>query len=86
MNQAARRSYPSEIADKLQLRFPEGMRNKIKDLAKANRRSMNAEIIFILERALEGAEAATGVQFGDQAPAAVGPDTAVDAAGQFQPQ
>lgn len=74
------------LSDAYMLRLPDGMRGVIKEAAKANRRSMNAEIVFHLERIFGSAEAATGVQFGDQAPAAVDPNTAVDAAGQFQPQ
>ena len=54
-------------ADKYVVRFPDGMRDQIKALAKANRRSMNAEIIVALEARMQ---AATGDGFGDQAPAA----------------
>jgi len=38
--------------DKFVLRLPEGMREAIADLAKANGRSMNAEIVQILKDAL----------------------------------
>lgn len=48
-------------ADKYVVRFPEGLRDKIKALAKANRRSMNAEIVFALE---ERMQAATGEALG----------------------
>ena len=37
-------------ADQYPFRFPEGMRDRIKTAAKANRRSMNAEIIARLEQ------------------------------------
>lgn len=40
-------------ADKYVVRFPDGMRDQIKALAKANRRSMNAEIIVALEARME---------------------------------
>lgn len=36
---------PSDIADKFMLRLPEGMRDRLKDAAARNGRSMNAEII-----------------------------------------
>lgn len=35
--------------DQYVVRFPDGLRDKIKALAKANRRSMNAEIVLALE-------------------------------------
>ena len=35
------------------LRLPDGMRERIADQAKANRRSMNTEIVTLLEQALE---------------------------------
>jgi hypothetical protein len=56
---------PSRTADQYIVRFPEGLRDKIKALAKANRRSMNAEIVFALE---ERMQAATGGKFGDWLP------------------
>ncbi|MEJ8326023.1 Arc family DNA-binding protein [Kosakonia sacchari] len=39
--------------DKFMLRFPDGMRDAIAERAKANGRSMNSEIVQILEDALE---------------------------------
>lgn len=47
----ARPSYPSDDVDKLLLRFPPGMRDRIKAAATSNNRSMNAEIISTLELA-----------------------------------
>lgn len=41
--------YPSETADRFIVRFPDGMRDRIKEAAAANNRSMNAEIIARLE-------------------------------------
>lgn len=49
--------FPSQTADKFMLRMPDGMRNEIRDRAEANRRSMNAEIVHILDRALITEEA-----------------------------
>lgn len=50
------------------LRMPKGMRGHVKAMADRNGRSMNAEINFHLRKAL--GEVATGVEFGDTAPAA----------------
>ncbi len=46
---AERKPYPSEQQDRLIVRFPDGMRDRIATLAKANGRSMNAEIISMIE-------------------------------------
>ncbi|MVW64536.1 Arc family DNA-binding protein [Massilia sp. NEAU-DD11] len=43
-----------QLADKYVLRMPDGMRDKITELAKANGRSMNAEIVLILQQAIDG--------------------------------
>lgn len=40
--------------DQYMLRFPDGMRDRLKDEAAKNNRSMNAEIIARLEASLEG--------------------------------
>lgn len=39
-------------ADKYIVRLPDGMRDRIRDNAAANRRSMNSEIVYHLDRAL----------------------------------
>ncbi|NTI79168.1 Arc family DNA-binding protein [Rhizobium rhizogenes] len=49
----ARSSFPSDDIDKLLVRFPEGMRDRIKESADLLGRSMNAEIIQRLKRSLE---------------------------------
>jgi len=41
------------------LRMPKGMRDRVKDMAAENGRSMNAEIVFHLRKALGSAEEAT---------------------------
>lgn len=46
--------YPSDAADKFIVRLPPGMRDNIADAAKANGRSMNAEIIHRLDQSLAG--------------------------------
>jgi hypothetical protein len=42
-----------QVADKYVLRMPDGMRDKLAALARANNRSMNAEIIGLLQQAME---------------------------------
>ena len=59
-------------SDQYVVRFPEGMRDKIKAMAKANRRSMNAEIVVALDERLL---TTTGAGFADTTPAVVS-DTA----------
>ncbi|KAA9181991.1 MULTISPECIES: Arc family DNA-binding protein [Delftia] len=44
---------PSRTADQFVVRFPDGMRDQIAALAKANNRSMNAEIVARLQGSLE---------------------------------
>lgn len=45
--------------DKLIVRLPDGLRDRIKAAAKDNIRSMNAEVVFHLERALREGEMTT---------------------------
>ncbi|AWI89204.1 hypothetical protein C0214_13615 [Methylobacterium sp. DM1] len=40
--------YPSDQADRFQVRMPPGLRDRIKAAAEANNRSMNAEIVSTL--------------------------------------
>lgn len=42
-----------QAADKYVLRMPDGMREKITELAKANGRSMNAEMVLMLQQAMD---------------------------------
>lgn len=53
-------------ADKYVIRFPGRMRDRIKAMAKAHRRSMNAEILLAIDEHM----AAAGDEIGVQAPAA----------------
>lgn len=46
--------FPSQTADKYVVRFPEGMRDRIAEAAKANNRSMNAEIVARLDGSFKG--------------------------------
>lgn len=43
--------------DKYIVRFPPGMRDRLKEAAAANNRSMNAEIVARLQKSLEGGQA-----------------------------
>jgi plasmid stability protein len=48
----ARGDFPSSKQDQFVLRFPDGMRDRIKAVADRNGRSMNAEIIARLEQSI----------------------------------
>ncbi|MEH3117114.1 MAG: Arc family DNA-binding protein [Methylorubrum populi] len=53
--------YPSQVADRFSVRMPDGMRDRIAAAAKANRRSMNSEIVHHLAQAFgEGETPTTG--------------------------
>ena len=41
---------PSRFLDKIVIRVPDGMRERIKRIADANNRSVNAELLILLER------------------------------------
>lgn len=45
---------PSRVAEQFVVRFPDGMRGRIAEAAKANNRSMNAEIVARLEESFAG--------------------------------
>ena len=47
--------FPSQLADRFQVRMPDGLRDRLRDAAEANKRSMNAEIIARLEASFEQA-------------------------------
>ena len=47
-------SPPSRSADQFVVRLPDGMRDLIAEAAKANNRSMNAEIVHRLDKSFEG--------------------------------
>ncbi|MCF3932886.1 Arc family DNA-binding protein [Acuticoccus sp. M5D2P5] len=40
--------YPSQLAERFQIRLPDGLRDRIRDAAERNHRSMNAEILCVL--------------------------------------
>jgi len=49
--------YPSELAERLQIRLPEGLRDRIKASANQNGRSMNSELVIRLEASFEASSA-----------------------------
>ncbi|MGB0467069.1 MAG: Arc family DNA-binding protein [Pontibacterium sp.] len=53
------KKYPSHTLDKFQLRFPEGMRDQVKEASKESGRSMNAEIVHRLEETFINTHPAT---------------------------
>lgn len=57
--------FPSQTQDKFTVRFPEGMRDAIAERAKRNCRSMNSEIIQILDDALKMESNDTPIGTGD---------------------
>ncbi|WBM43475.1 Arc family DNA-binding protein [Comamonas aquatica] len=46
---AEKNLYPSDQADKVLVRMPDGMRDRLKEVAKSNNRTLNAEIVARLE-------------------------------------
>lgn len=47
-----RRQSPA-VVDKFVIRLPQGLRNQIRELSESNRRSMNSEIIMVLEQYIQ---------------------------------
>lgn len=63
--------FPSQVADKYVIRFPDGMRDMLKEAASANNRTLNAEIVARLQASFNHVGQATsippsGTQGGDQ--------------------
>lgn len=56
----AREPFPSETADRYIVRFPAGMRDRIKALAEESGRSMNAQIVMMIEFAMDEMELSAG--------------------------
>lgn len=52
---------PSRVAEQFVVRFPDGMRGRIAEAAKANNRSMNAEIVARLEESLTRQQTSNGI-------------------------
>lgn len=61
MNQPVRRAYPSGRQDQYIVRFPDGLRERVKMQAARNRRSMNAEIVVAIEAAMQMTAGAKGL-------------------------
>lgn len=71
---------PSRGSDQFVVRFPDGMRDSIKERADRNRRSMNSEILEILEAALGASENGDGANSLEGVSPVTGNQTAVSAA------
>lgn len=52
--------YSSRTADKFVVRLPDGMRERIADVARSHHRSMNSEIIHRLEKSISAEEGDAG--------------------------
>lgn len=65
--------YASDEAERFNVRMPQGLRDRLRSSADDNRRSMNAELIFHLDRALplQVRKAAAGAGSKARTPAAV---------------
>lgn len=48
-----KQAFPSDAADKVLVRMPDGMRGRLKDAAKSNNRTMNAEIVARLQASFD---------------------------------
>lgn len=70
-------AYAGRACDQFSLRFPEGMRERIKTAAKKNGRSMNSEIIHQLACAYSVAKQETGEEFADTAPVSMSNNAAL---------
>lgn len=58
-------------ADQFPVRMPPGMRDRIKAAAAANHRSMNSEIVSILERVFPAPEMTAGAKASETSPAVI---------------
>lgn len=52
--------FPSQMQDKFTVRFPDGLRDAIAERAKRNGRSMNSEIVQILQETIDTDRAISG--------------------------
>lgn len=48
-----RAKYPSALKDSFVVRMPDGMRDMVKGMAAKNRRSMNSELVRLIEIGIE---------------------------------
>ncbi len=53
--------YPNRTSPKMMIRMPNGLRERIQESAKKNRRSANAEVVVVLEREFGASERAAGI-------------------------
>ncbi len=50
---------PSRTADKIMLRLPDGLRDELKQMARDGYRTMNGQVIMLIERGLAAEKAAS---------------------------
>lgn len=63
----SKKPYPSQVQDRYIVRFPDGMRDRLAEAARANGRSMNAEIVARLEQSFAKPVPALRSMFEDSA-------------------
>lgn len=61
----AKKAFPSDKLDQYIVRFPDGMRDRLKDEAAKNNRSLNAEIVARLDASFEKGESIPREQVAD---------------------
>ncbi|MGI2006969.1 Arc family DNA-binding protein [Shewanella oncorhynchi] len=83
-----KKNFPSDTLDKFMLRFPEGMRAKIKEESDKNGRSMNSEIVHRLEMSFvaEQNPAAANLLHGDALENLLAPTLPASMAGKIAKQ
>ncbi len=47
-----RQRYPSDNVETVLLRLPNGMRDRLREIARSNRRSVSNQVVVILERTI----------------------------------
>jgi hypothetical protein len=58
---------PGALKEQFIVRFPDGLRSKVKAIAAGNRRSMNAELLLLIEKGM----AAASIEYSQNAKAAL---------------
>jgi len=53
-------SKTSRTSDQFTLRLPDGMRARVKEIAETNRRTTNAELIFLIEQGMAAVNSKSG--------------------------
>lgn len=56
------------IVEKFVIRLPQGLRDQIREISEHNRRSMNSEIIMVLEQYIQQQASVDDISFYEEAP------------------